>query len=496
MSKSGHSFRKDYLPKIYKSSVMKRSQSLTLSFLLLICFGLRAQENGLTMQEQLDDTLIARYNRGDLKGIWQLGNNDWKKKSPFGDFESYLNYLKARSGLIKSSKPSERTGNYLFFQWVGVKKTLIAGLANPSAQTFDDINFNFFISPAELNAVQTDNPLKTVIDSGVNNVATRFMIINSVPGMSIGIFDNGKTYLYNYGTVEQEKNILPTNRTIYDLGSITKSFTGILLAQAVIDKKVNLADDIRKWLNGDYPNLAYESHPIRLVDLADYTSGLSDIPPDTRNMTEVEKRLFAAKYTVAEFLEDFHNVNPDFIPGTKYQYSSSAVELLAAILERIYNMSYANLIQKFIAGPMGMTDTRVTISSETDTLRFAKGYGADGGERHWNYGPTFELGGIHSTARDMLLYIVQNIKETNSAVKLSHKQTTQLGIADEESGLGWFIEPTARGIQIEKGGNSPRHSSECILIREKNIGVICFTNLQGQDLQNLAQDILDQITKK
>src|SRR5580704_12905975 len=275
---------------------MKRKQSLTMSFLLLICFGLFAQENDLTMQAQLNDTLIARYNRGDFKGIWQLGNNDWKKKSPLGDFESYLIYLKARSGLIPSSKPSDRAGNYRFFQWIGEKKTLIVGLANPSAQTFDDINFNFFISPAQLSAVQTDNPLKSVIDSNINTVATRFMIINSTPGMSIGIFDNDKTYMYNYGTVEQGKNKLPTNRTIYDLGSITKSFTGILLAQAVIDKKVSLTDDIRKWLFGDYPNLAYEGHPIRLVDLADYTSGLSDIPPDTRNMTDLEKRLFAAKY--------------------------------------------------------------------------------------------------------------------------------------------------------------------------------------------------------
>lgn len=475
---------------------MKPTQSLPLAFLLLVCFGLRAQENDPTMQAQLNDTLIARYNRDDFKGIWELGNDDWQKKSPLGDFASYLNYLKARSGSIRSSKPSERAGNILYFQWVGEKKTLIVGLANPSAQKFGDINFNFFISPAQLNAVQTDNPLKTVIDSNVNTVAKRFMVTNSVPDMSIGIFDNGKVYLYNYGTVEKGQNELPTNRTIYDLGSITKTFTGILLAQAVIDKKVSLTDDIRKWLNGDYPNLAYEGHPIRLVDLADYTSGLADIPPDTRKMTAVEFRLFAANYTVAKFLDDFHKVKPDFIPGTKYQYSSTAVELLAAILERIYNMSYANLIQKFIAGPIGMKDTRVTSSAETDILRFAKGYGADGLERHWNYGPTFELGGIHSTVSDMLLYIVQNLKEDNSAFRLSHKQTTQLGIADEESGLGWFIEPTGRGIQIEKGGNSPRHSSDCVLIREKNIGVICFTNLQGQDLQNLAQDILDQIMTK
>jgi D-alanyl-D-alanine-carboxypeptidase/D-alanyl-D-alanine-endopeptidase len=94
---------------------------------------------------------------------------------------------------------------------------------------------------------------------------------------------------------------------------------------------------------------------------------------------------------------------------------------------------------------------------------------------------------------DMLLYIAQNIKETNPAVKLSHQQTTRLGIADEESGLGWFIEATVRGIQIEKGGNSPRHSSECVFIREKNIGIICFTTMQGEDLGNLSESVLDKV---
>ncbi len=478
-----------------KKGTMKKKQILlAVSIFFTIGFNLYAQENDLKAHTRLNDTIFSKFNRGEFSGIWQMGTDDWKKKTlSSSDFAGYMRYLKERTGSIISSSFFKAAGNFEYFKWIGEKKTLIVGLSASSAQTFSDINFEIFVSPAELSAIHTDNPLKNAIDSGVNEVAARFMVENSAVGMGIGIIKDGKIRIYNYGTVEKGKNELPTERTLFDLGSTLKTFTGILLAQAVIDKKANLTDDIRKYLPGDYPNLAFQGHPIRLVDLANYTSGIGDTPPYTQNMTVAERRAYAAKYTVADFLEDFHTVKLDFIPGTKYQYSSTAVALLAAILERIYHTSYADLVQRFIAVPMHLKDTRVTTAAETDTDRFAKGYGADGGLRQWTYGPTLELGGIHSTIHDMLLYIAQNIKETNPAVKLSHQQTTHLGIADEESGLGWFIEPTARGIQIEKGGNSPRHSSECMFIREKNIGIICFTNMQGEDLGNLAESVLDKV---
>ncbi len=208
---------------------------------------------------------------------------------------------------------------------------------------------------------------------------------------------------------------------------------------------------------------------------------LAGIPHETNNFNDTELRKFFRSYSVADFLADFRTVELDTIPGTRYMYSSSAVALLGAILERVYHKSYAQLVQEFIALPMVMKDTRVTTEFEKDSIRFAHGYGADGVERYWNYGPTIELGDIHSSVHDMLLYILQNIKELDPAVKLSHQQTMQLGIAGEESGLGWFIEPTSRGIQIEKGGNSPRHSSDCVIIREKNIGIICLTNMAGME---------------
>ena len=473
---------------------MKKQILLAVSILFTLGSHLYAQGNNPDPYSQLNETILSKFNKADYAGIWQMGADDWKKKNPSSSgFAEYMNYLKARTGLFSSSSLFKPAENFEYFKWIGEKKTLIVGISASSAQAFNDITFEFFISPAELSAIPTDNPLRDAIDSGVNEVAARFMVENSAVGMAIGIIKDGKIRIYNYGTAEKGKNELPTERTLFDLGSTLKTFTGILLAQAVIDKKANLSDDIRKYLPGNYPNLAFQGHPIRLVDLADYTSGLADTPPNTQNMTATERRAFTAKYTVAELLEDFHTVKLDFIPGTKYQYSSTAVALLAAILERIYHTSYADLVQRFIASPMHLKDTRVTTATESDTGRFAKGYGSDGSVRQWNYGPTIELGGIHSTTHDMLLYIAENMKETNPAVRLSHQQTTHLGIPDEESGLGWFIEPTARGIQIEKGGNSPRHSSDCVFIREKNIGIISFTNLQGVELRNLSESVLNKL---
>ncbi len=68
-----------------------------------------------------------------------------------------------------------------------------------------------------------------------------------------------KKYTYNYGTVEKGKAQLPTAATTFELASVTKTFTGILLARAVLDKKLkNLMDDVRKYMDGDFANLHYQ----------------------------------------------------------------------------------------------------------------------------------------------------------------------------------------------------------------------------------------------
>ena len=96
---------------------------------------------------------------------------------------------------------------------------------------------------------------KENLDTTINRLGERYLKDKQGIGVSIGVYNNGTTYYYNYGATEKSQVKLPTQNTVYEIGSITKAFVSLILANAVIEKKVNLGDDIRKYLDGTYPNL-------------------------------------------------------------------------------------------------------------------------------------------------------------------------------------------------------------------------------------------------
>jgi CubicO group peptidase (beta-lactamase class C family) len=101
------------------------------------------------------------------------------------------------------------------------------------------------------------------IDTLVQKLGEKFMSNPQAVGLSIGIYDKGKSSYYNFGTTTKDKNDLPSENTTYEIGSITKTFCSYLLARAVLEKKVILTDDIRKYIGGDYPNLEFNGHAIQ-----------------------------------------------------------------------------------------------------------------------------------------------------------------------------------------------------------------------------------------
>ena len=102
-------------------------------------------------------------------------------------------------------------------------------------------------------------------------------------GASIGILVNGKSYLYNYGETVKGNKQLPTNKSIYEIGSISKTFTASLLALAVLEGKVKLSDPVNKYLPKDIPPLQFNNKPITLQSLSNHTSGLPYMPTNLNN---------------------------------------------------------------------------------------------------------------------------------------------------------------------------------------------------------------------
>ena len=274
-------------------------------------------------------------------------------------------------------------------------------------------------------------------------------------GLSIGVIQNGARHTYHFGTVDRSAQQLPNDRSIYEIGSATKTFTGILLAQALMDGKINLTDDVQKYLPEPYPNLAYLGYPVRIMDLATHTSGLpKHIRAFKKGMTIQQFIDSYGNYGEAQFLQDLKQAQIADFPGTRFAYSNTGAQLLSIVLERVYKMSYSELAAKTITQPNGMPDTMTALPAEKRD-RMVKEYDGNGQRMPelamWRNIPA--AGGLKSTVADMLNYLQWNLDGTNPAVALSHRAMfTGTAERDDDIGLLWFSHT------LPEGGSVIRHT--------------------------------------
>ncbi|ADB40615.1 serine hydrolase domain-containing protein [Spirosoma linguale] len=346
----------------------------------------------------------------------------------------------------------------------------------------------------------------TQAEATIQQLGTAFVHEKSHVGLSVGIVRNGKTSFYNFGTTEKGKNELPTQHTIYEIGSISKTFGGLLLARAVIDKRVRLEDDIRQYLDGDYPNLAFKGQPIRLVNLTNWTSELPDnFPdkPDAYKQANPDSIAFLIvnelqNYTRQDFFNDLHNVTLKAAPGQNPRHSNVAAQLLGYILEKIYQKPFAELIATQIEQPLGM---RNTFGSPQPADRFAIGYSGNGVQM-----PAFTLkamqaaGGLRYSAADLLKYAAYQLEERDPAVKISHQPTW--GSPDSQAfGLNWFLHKTIDSKRrIEHSGGTFGFASYCDLYPDQKTALVLFANNSDQSTQGqlgeLSSKIMDALFGK
>ncbi|MFD2935918.1 serine hydrolase [Spirosoma flavum] len=354
------------------------------------------------------------------------------------------------------------------------------------------------LASGQENSPKTNAPQKAHIEAVIQQLGTAFIQEKSHVGLSIGIVQNGQTSFYSFGTTEKGTNQLPTQNTIYEIGSISKTFGSLMLAKAVVDKKVKLDDDIRQYLDGDYPNLAYQGKPIKLVHLTNWTSALPDNFPDNPDAYKQANPdsipfLIVSKlrdYTRQDFFNDLHAVTLKVAPGQNPHHSNVAAQLLGYILEKIYQMPFEELVKTQIEQPLGL---RNTFASESSSDQFAVGYNGKGTQM-----PAFTIkdqqaaGGLRYSTTDLLKYAAYQLDESNEAVKLSHQSTW--GNADNQSfGLNWFLNKTIDSKRrIEHSGGTFGFASFCDLYPDQKTGLVLLANDADQSTQNQ----LDELSKK
>lgn len=347
------------------------------------------------------------------------------------------------------------------------------------------------------NSVFSDNNLKSKLDTAVDYAARNYLKDGNTNGVSIGVYYKGENHAYNYG-----KNKLATADMFYNIGSVAKTFVTTILAQAVIDKKVSLNDDIRKFLPGQYPNLQYNGQPVRFVNLANHTSGLPTtfrkfspaIQDSLRKLNMAQQVHFFSLYNEDSLLSDLHSVKLDTLPGTKFQYNTAAMELLEVLLERIYKKSYEEISTSFLKTHLEMYDTKPFLT-EAEIKNAVQGHNGSGKTQEFFNLKGFYLGPtMNSTIHDMLKYLKANLRNKDKAICLTHKLTygkeNGFGL-----GLGWMMAMDDFGEKyIYHDGNTKiGYNTLCIFYPDKGLGFIIIAN-DTSSQENVGQ-IENNITK-
>jgi CubicO group peptidase (beta-lactamase class C family) len=260
-------------------------------------------------------------------------------------------------------------------------------------------------------------------------------------GIVIGISEHGQRRILTYGTAHPD--------SLFEIGSIGKTFTGLLLAQMVVRGEMDLRDPVREFLP---PGIAPRANgpEITLLDLATHHSGLPRMPD---NAGPPEQRESYTNYREAD-LYDFvrrHGLARPVQP--EFSYSNLGFALLGAALANHAHMSYPDLLRQEITGPLGMKDTVIAIPPNLES-RMMQGY--DGWRRRtprWDLQAFASAGGIRSDAADMLTYLEAQLHPASSPFGKAIKESQLLQdyvTADERIALAWAYDPRA-GVYLHDG---------------------------------------------
>ncbi len=196
---------------------------------------------------------------------------------------------------------------------------------------------------------------------------------SGVPGLIIGATHGGETAVFGFGKLSEESEAAPDGDTIFRIGSLTKAFTGQVLASMVADGTLGFADPLQDHLGWGIDVPGRDGHAIRLIDLATHSSGLpreverEQGPPDDPFRT-----LTAAAYAAALAQDPLM-----FAPGTGAFYSNFAFDVLSAALAHAGGRPYGELLRERVLDPAGMTDTLLELRPG-DEERLLQGHNFDG----------------------------------------------------------------------------------------------------------------------
>ncbi len=296
-------------------------------------------------------------------------------------------------------------------------------------------------------------------------------------GIAVGVIDPSGRRFISAGSAGDNKGEMNEN-TVFEIGSITKVFTSLLLADMARRGEVALDDPVSKYLPPDVEMPERNGGVITLEDLSRHRSGLPRLPSNLDAGADPENPY--ANYSVKQLYEFLSGYDLPRDIGAQFEYSNLGGGLLGHVLALRTGMDYETLVKTRICLPLGMKSTAITLSTEMKS-RLAIGHNSMfEPTSNWDIPTLAGAGALRSTTADMLSFLAAQIGYVDTglmpAITLSHATWTSAG-AGMEIGLGWIKRPTKDSAIIWHNGGTGGYRAFAGFDPKTRTGVVVLTNV-------------------
>ncbi|MEP8889000.1 MIR family cephalosporin-hydrolyzing class C beta-lactamase [Enterobacter roggenkampii] len=330
----------------------------------------------------------------------------------------------------------------------------------------------------------------------VERTVTPLMNAQAIPGMAVAVIYQGQPHYFTFGKADVAANKPVTPQTLFELGSISKTFTGVLGGDAIARGEVALGDPVAKY----WPELTGKQwQGIRMLDLATYTAGGLPLQvPDEVTDT-------------ASLLRFYQNWQPQWKPGTTRLYANASIGLFGALAVKPSGMSYEQAMTTRVFKPLKLDHTWINVP-KAEEAHYAWGY-REGKAVHVSPGMLdAEAYGVKTNVKDMASWLIANMKPDSleapslkQGIALAQSRYWRVGAMYQ--GLGWEMlnwpvdaktvvggsdnkvalaplpvaevnppTPPVKASWVHKTGSTGGFGSYVAFIPEKQLGIVMLAN--------------------
>jgi beta-lactamase class C len=330
----------------------------------------------------------------------------------------------------------------------------------------------------------------------VNRAITPLIKEQAIPGMAVAVIYQGKPYYFTWGDADVAKKQPVTQQTLFELGSVSKTFTGVLGGDAIARGEINLNDPATKY----WPELTGKQwQGITLLHLATYTAGGLPLQVPDEVATD------------ADLLHYYQNWQPEWAPGTRRLYANASIGLFGAMAVKPSGLNFEQAMSTRVFQPLKLTHTWINVPP-AEEKNYAWGY-REGKAVHVSPGQLdAEAYGVKSSIEDMARWVQSNMnahdikeKTLRKGIELAQSRYWQIG--EMYQGLGWEMlnwpvnpdviidgsdskvalaplpvnaitppTPAVRGSWVHKTGATGGFGSYVAFIPEKKLGIVMLAN--------------------